>query len=119
MVKRADTISMYSFWKIIMSININRQATQKTAIVEQNQAKKQQDVRKQGVENTVKNQDSVQLTSQVKNLNNMKATSEPQVNKQRVETLKAAILNGDYKINTERLAEKLSKFEGEFGKVFA
>tara|TARA_R110001583_G_scaffold33943_5_gene114572 strand:- start:4415 stop:4723 length:309 start_codon:yes stop_codon:yes gene_type:complete len=102
-----------------MSININRQATQKSIIVEQNQAKKQQEVKNQPVDNTAKNQDSVQLTSQVKNLNNMQATSEPQVNKQKVETLKAAILNGDYKINTERLAEKLSKFEGDFGKAFA
>lgn len=102
-----------------MSININRQTTQKNIVVEQNQAKKQQDIRKQGVDGTTKNQDSVQLTSQAKNLNKMQATSEPQINKQRVETLKAAILNGDYKINTERLAEKLSKFEGDFGKAFA
>jgi negative regulator of flagellin synthesis FlgM len=57
--------------------------------------------------------------SQAKSLNKLQAAGEPQVNKQRVETLKAAILNGDYKINTERLAEKLSKFEGDFGKAFA
>ncbi len=101
-----------------MSININRQATQKNIVVEQKQAQKQQDVGKQGLNNTVKNQDSVQLTSQAKSLNKMQPASEP-VNKQRVETLKTAILNGDYKINTERLAEKLSKFEGDFGKAFA
>ncbi|WP_413701497.1 flagellar biosynthesis anti-sigma factor FlgM [Psychromonas sp. KJ10-10] len=102
-----------------MSISINRQATQKNIVVEQNQAKKQQEVSKQGVDSTSKNQDSVQLTSQVQSLNNMQATSEPQVNTQKVETLKAAILNGEYKVNTERLAEKLSKFEGDFGKAFA
>ncbi|MCP4323032.1 MAG: flagellar biosynthesis anti-sigma factor FlgM [Psychromonas sp.] len=102
-----------------MSININRQATQKNIVVEQNKAQKQQEVSKQGVSGTDKNQDSVQLTSQAKSLNKMQPSSEPQVNKQRVETLKAAILNGDYKINTERLAEKLSKFEGDFGKAFA
>lgn len=102
-----------------MSININRQTTQKSIIVEQNQAKIQQDIRKQSVDSTTKNQDSVRLTSQAKNLNKMQPASEPQINKQRVETLKAAILNGEYKINTERLAEKLSKFEGDFGKAFA
>jgi len=102
-----------------MSININRQATQKNIVVEQNKAQKQQDVSNQGVSATQKNQDSVQLTSQAKSLNKIQPSSEPQVNKQRVETLKAAILNGDYKINTERLAEKLSKFEGDFGKAFA
>lgn len=117
--KHADTINKYSFWKIIMSISINRQATQKNIVVEQNQAKKQQEISKQGVDSTSKNQDSVKLTSQVQNLNNMQATSEPQVNTQKVETLKAAILNGEYKVNTERLAEKLSKFEGDFGKAFA
>ena len=100
-------------------MNINRQATQKSIVVEKNQTQKQQDVGKQGVDATEKNKDSVQLTSQAKSLNKMQPTSEPQINKQKVETLKAAILNGDYKINTERLAEKLSKFEGDFGKAFA
>ncbi|WP_022941015.1 flagellar biosynthesis anti-sigma factor FlgM [Psychromonas hadalis] len=102
-----------------MSININRQATQKNIVIEQNRTQKQQEVRKQSIDNTGKNQDSVQLTAQAKSLNKMQSPSEPQVNKQRIETLKAAILNGDYKINTERLAEKLSKFEGDFGKAFA
>ena len=102
-----------------MSIDINRQAMQKNIVVEQNKVQKQQDARKEGVTSTGNNQDSVQLTSQAKTLNKMQSAGEPQVNKQRVESLKAAILNGDYKINTERLAEKLSKFEGDFGKAFA
>lgn len=102
-----------------MSININSQATQKNIVIEQNRTLKQQQVSKQSVESTGKNQDSVQLTEQAKSLKKMQASDESQINKQRVETLKAAILNGDYKINTERLAEKLSKFEGDFGKAFA
>jgi negative regulator of flagellin synthesis FlgM len=102
-----------------MSININRQATQKNIVVEQNKTQVKQDTSKQGVTSTGKNQDSVQLTSQAQNLNKMQSSTEPQVNKQKVETLKAAILNGDYKINTERLAEKMSQFEGDFGKAFA
>ncbi|PKG38614.1 flagellar biosynthesis anti-sigma factor FlgM [Psychromonas sp. Urea-02u-13] len=102
-----------------MSLNINRQATQKNIVIEKNQAQKQQDVGKKEVDSADKNKDSVQLTSQAKSLNKMQPAGEPQVNKQRVESLKAAILNGDYKINTERLAEKLSKFEGDIGKAFA
>jgi negative regulator of flagellin synthesis FlgM len=102
-----------------MSININRQATQKSIVVEQNKNQVKQEAQKQGVNSAGKNQDSVQLTPQAQNLKKMQPASEAQVNKQRVETLKAAILNGDYKINTERLAEKLSKFEGDFGKAFA
>ena len=102
-----------------MSININNQATQKNIVIEQNKAQKQTNVSKEGVDSTDKNQDSVQLTAQAKNLNKMQSAGEPQVNKQRVETLKAAILNGDYKINTERLAEKMSQYEGDFGKAFA
>ncbi len=104
---------------IIMSMNINRQAQQKSIVVEQNKVQKQQDASKKNVDSTGRNQDSVQLTAQAKSLNKMQPSADNQVNKQRVETLKAAILNGDYKINTERLAEKLSKFEGDFGKAFA
>ena len=103
-----------------MSININSQATQKNIVIEQNKTQKQQNLSQPGVQSTPsEEQDSVQLTSQAQSLKNMQSTSEPQVNKQRVETLKAAILNGDYKINTEQLAEKMSKFEGDFGKTFA
>lgn len=101
-----------------MSININRQITQKSIVAEKNNLQKQRDIKKQDVSSTT-NQDSVQLTSQAKNLNKMQPMNESQVNMQRVETLKAAIINGEYKINTERLAEKISKFEGDFGKAFA
>ena len=105
---------------MIMSININRQTAQKKIVVEQNKAQKQQDVSKQTQTAGSSSKDSVQLTSQALNLNKMQEkTAEPKVNTQRIESLKAAILNGHYKINTERLAEKLSKFEGDFGKAFS
>jgi len=100
-----------------MSLNINRQATQKNIVIEQNRAQKQQDVKTQN-QTASSSKDSVQLTQQALNLNKMQSPAEPQVNKQRIESLKAAILNGDYKINTERLAEKLSQFEGDFNKAF-
>lgn len=102
----------------MMSININNQAPQKNIVIEQNKTQKQTPISKEGVPvSAIQSDDSVELTAQAQSLNNMQA-SEPEVNKQRVETLKAAIMNGDYKINTERLAEKMSKFEGDFGKTF-
>lgn len=100
-----------------MSININRQATQKNVVLEQNRAQKQHDVKNEN-KATSSSKDSVQLTQQALNLNKMQPATEPQVNKQRIESLKTAIMNGDYKINTERLAEKLSQFEGDFNKAF-
>ena len=103
-----------------MSININRQAPQTNLVIEQNKAQKQKDA--SATDNTKapsSNKDSVQLTPQAQNLNKMKTSSESQVNMERVESLKAAILNGDYKINSEQLAEKLGKFENDFNKAFA
>jgi len=103
-----------------MSININRQTPQKNIAIEPNKAQKQPDLRQQAQSTGSSAKDSVQLTSQALSLSKMEnqPSSEPQVNKKRIEALKAAILNGDYKINTERLAEKLSKFEGDFSKAF-
>lgn len=94
---------------------------QQNVVVEQNKQQKQQDVRAQNQTTSSNSKDSVQLTSQAMNLKKLEKQpeSKPQVNQQRIETLKAAILNGDYKINTERLAEKLSQFEGDFNKAFS
>lgn len=112
---------MWYFEDIIMSINISRPGVQKNIVIEQNKLQKQQDLRGQNQTSSASSKDSVQLTSQALNLNKLEkqTSSEPQVNKQRIESLKAAILNGDYKINTERLAEKLIKFEGDFSKAFS
>lgn len=103
-----------------MSINISRQAAQKNMAIEQKKTQQQLDVRDQPRTASTSSKDSVQLTSQALNLNKAQkqSSSEPQVNQNRIEKLKSAILNGDYKINTERLAEKLSKFEGDFSKAY-
>lgn len=101
-----------------MSLNINRQATPKNIVIEQNRTQKQQDVEAKNQTDLADSNDSVQLTQQALNLNKMQSPVELQVNKQQIENLKAAILNGDYKINTERLAEKLNQFEGDFNKAF-
>ncbi|TEW46022.1 flagellar biosynthesis anti-sigma factor FlgM [Psychromonas algicola] len=105
-----------------MSINVNRPTTKSNLVIEQNKVQKQEDA---GKSNNTKaassNSDSVQLTEQAMNLNKMQKTNagESQVNTKRVESIKAAILNGDYKINSEQLAEKIGKFESDFNKTFA
>jgi len=105
-----------------MSININRPGPQSNLSIEQNKAQNKSNAN--ATDNTSvanSSKDSVQLTPQALNLNKMQkqTSSESQVNMKRVETLKAAILNGDYKINSEQLAEKLGKFESDFNKTFA
>lgn len=116
----ADTENIRYLWSVIMSININRQTTTNTVAVDQKKAQKQQNVDDQKPTEAASNKDSVKLTTQALNLNKMQAnTNEPKVNAQRIESLKSAIVNGDYKINTERLAERLSKFEGDFSKAFS
>ena len=103
-----------------MSININRQTPQSQLSVEQHKTQKQSETNAADNKTAASSsKDSVQLTSQALNLNKMQTSSESQVNMKRVETLKAAILNGDYKINTEQLAEKLGKFEADFSKAFS
>jgi len=104
-----------------MSININRQTTTNSIAIDQKKAQKQDNVGSQKTaEATTNSKDSVKLTAQALNLNKMQTeTKEPKVNAQRIESLKSAIVNGDYKINTERLAERLSKFEGDFSKAFS
>lgn len=104
-----------------MSINVNRPSAKSNLVVEQNKVPKQGDaVKNTNTKTSSSNTDSVQLTEQAMNLNKMQKqnASEPQVNMKRVESIKAAILNGDYKINTEQLAEKLGKFESNFNEKF-
>jgi len=104
-----------------MSININRQSLQNSIAIDQNNSLKKNNGKigdKKEVQNPHK--DSVQLTSQAVNLNKMQkqASSEPQVDMKRVETLKAAILQGDYKINSTQLAENIGKFESNFSDTY-
>ena len=101
-------------------MNINSQTVQKNIVLEQHKSKTQPDTTTQTKSSNPVNKDSVEITKQALSLNKMQAkTDEPKVNAKRIESLKAAILNGDYKVNTERLAEKLNKFEGDFSKAFS
>ena len=104
-----------------MSINVNSPTTKNNLVIEQNKLQKQENAGKNNnTKATNSNSDSVQLTEQAMNLNKMQkaSTGESQVNTKRVESIKAAILNGDYKINSEQLAEKLGKFESDFNEAF-
>lgn len=105
-----------------MSININRQGPQSNLVIDQNKTQKQSANSATDTTSAANShKDSVQLTSQAVSLNQMQSQtpSESQVDMKRVETLKAAILNGDYKINSEQLAEKLGKFESGFTKAYS
>lgn len=102
-----------------MSINVNRQTAQNKIVIEQNKTQKQQNLGKQKEAAVGDVKDSVQFTSQALNLNKTQGPIEPKVNSQRIEALKSSIINGEYKINTERLAEKLSQFEGDINKAFS
>ncbi|MEL0660164.1 flagellar biosynthesis anti-sigma factor FlgM [Psychromonas arctica] len=105
-----------------MSININRQAPQSNLAIDQNKTQKQGNASAtDNTSNASSTKDSVQLTSQAVSLNNMQkqTSSEPQVDMKRVDTLKAAILNGDYKINSEQLAKNIGNFETDFNKAYS
>lgn len=59
-------------------------------------------------------EDSVKLSSQVQSLQSLEAQIKkmPDVDQERVDTIKSAIANGEYTINYERLAAAIQKFEG-------
>lgn len=59
------------------------------------------------------NQDSVSITPQAKQMAELqkKAGNGQAVNEKKVEQLKKAISNGEYKVNPEKLAASIAKFE--------
>jgi negative regulator of flagellin synthesis FlgM len=59
-------------------------------------------------------QDSVSLTQSAQQLNQVqKKASEAPVNQEKVDRLKKAIQNGEYKVNPEALADKIAKLESQ------
>ena len=60
-------------------------------------------------------QDSVSITPQAKQLNELqkKATDGPAVDQKKIEQLKKAISSGEYKVDPEKLAASIAKFEFE------
>lgn len=98
-----------------MAININNLNNQ--AQVHQN---KQTQVKQQAVQtantNTPVNQpraDSVSITPQAKQLSDLqkKANDAPVIDQEKIAELKKAIASGDYKIDPQKLAASIAKFE--------
>ncbi len=59
-------------------------------------------------------QDSVSLTQSAQQLNQVqKKGSDAPVNQEKVDKLKKAIQNGEYRVNPEALAKKIAKLEAE------
>lgn len=63
--------------------------------------------------------DSVSLTQQAQSLNQMQRTmaNSPSFNQEKVANIKKAIADGQYKVNPDKLAQKMHSFEEEFGKL--
>ena len=100
-----------------MSMNINNPTAQNSVAIEKNKTQKHEAVKADNQASSITKQDSVQLTQQAKSLSNIKDNAiTNEISSERIEALKSAIINGDYKVNVERLAEKLSQFENDFSK---
>ncbi|MFD2168112.1 flagellar biosynthesis anti-sigma factor FlgM [Thalassotalea euphylliae] len=100
-----------------MAININNlnQNNQVSRTVQQ-QTERQSQVANDAAKSTQSTkvaQDSVSLTPQAKQMSELqKKNGDAQpVNQKKVEELKAAIQSGYYKVDAEKLAESITKFE--------
>jgi len=104
-----------------MAININN-------LSNNNQVKQKLDqqvqVKQQATQNSNNNEqvksagkDSVSLTPQAQQLNELrkKANDAPAVDQKKIEQLKKAIADGDYKVNPEKLAASIANFEFKLG----
>lgn len=100
-----------------MAININNlsNTNQVKQKVDQ-QAQVKQQATQQSVQSEqakMASRDSVSITPQAKQLGELqkKAQDAPVVNQKKVEQLKQAISNGEYKIDPEKLAKSIANFE--------
>lgn len=101
-----------------MTININNLNSSQVQQKQQAQAKQEltQSTNQTGNSKAqVKSaaQDSVSITPQAKQLNELqkKATEGPGISQKKIDELKKAINDGDYKINPEKLAASIANFE--------
>jgi negative regulator of flagellin synthesis FlgM len=88
--------------KLDQQVQVKQQATQNSASSEQ--------VKSAG-------RDSVSLTPQAQQLNELqkKANDGPAVDQKKIDQLKKAIADGDYKVNPEKLAASIANFEFKLG----
>jgi len=104
-----------------MAININN-------LPNSNQVKQKLDqqvqVKQQATQSSVSNEqvkssskDSVSLTPQAQQLNELrkKANEAPAIDQKKIDQLKKAIADGDYKVNPEKLAASIADFEFKLG----
>lgn len=99
-----------------MAININNLGNNTPV----NQSAKQQADANVGAEKSANaqqanpvRQDSVSLTPQAQQMSELqkKANDAPVVNQKKIDELKKAIESGEYKVNPEKLAASIAKFE--------
>lgn len=80
----------------------------------QNQAAVQSGAQKAQAATIPVRQDSVSLTQSAQQLNQLqKKSNDAPVNQEKVDRLKKAIVNGEYQVNPERLANKIASMESE------
>lgn len=99
----------------IMAINTNNLNTNNAGQLAQQKQIQQQTAQTASANNQVKisPQDSVSITPQAQQLSELqkKAADAPIVNQKRIEELKKAISDGDYKVDPEKLAASIANFE--------
>ncbi|REL34780.1 flagellar biosynthesis anti-sigma factor FlgM [Thalassotalea euphylliae] len=101
-----------------MAININNLSNNnqvnRTVQQQQNDVKNQVDQKAVNTSQATRvSQDSVSLTPQARQLNDIqkKNGDAPPVNQRKVDQLKEAIQSGAYKVDAEKLAQSIAKFE--------
>ena len=100
-----------------MAININNlnNSSAVNQTTNQTQVKQKNAQQSSPAHQTQVRQDSVSITPQAKQLAELqkKANDGQQVNQKKVEQLKKAITSGEYRIDPEKLAASIAKFEFE------
>ena len=120
---RADIIiEVNQVLEVIMTINNVNGGNQKPQIDNQrlnqqqaqNQAAGQSDAQKTQANSSAPRQDSVSLTQSAQQLSQVqKKSNDVPVNQEKVDKLKKAIQNGEYRVNPEVLAQKISTLEAQ------
>lgn len=80
----------------------------------QNQAAAQSDAKKAQANSSAPRQDSVSLTQSAQQLSQIqKKSNDVPVNQEKVDKLKKALQNGEYRVNPDVLAQKISTLEAQ------
>jgi len=114
-----------------MALDINKLAgnhsQQLDRLKNQSQSKtdnvKQQNVQQQAqtaAQSKPEAKDSVSLTKQAQQLHNIreKLNNTSSINQEKVASIRKAIAAGEYKVDPDKLAANLAKFEGDLEKIF-